>query len=150
MTLKTPQMAYATRSSEILQALFAEIGVKVVIVPTEFPAKWVSEVFKGHDFDMTIVAHAEPLDIGIYARPDYYFRLRQQNLRRHAGQGRSHHGPGRPPQLYGDLQRILATDVPALYLFVIPKLGVWNAKLEGLWQNEPIPANDLTEVHWTQ
>jgi peptide/nickel transport system substrate-binding protein len=38
------------------------------IAPTEFPAKWVSEVFTGGDFDMTIIAHAEPMDIDIYAR----------------------------------------------------------------------------------
>ena len=51
-------------------------------------------------------------------------------------------------KLYGDAQKILADDVPALFLYVIPKLGVWNAKLEGLWKNEPIPSNDLTEVSW--
>ena len=45
---------------------------------------------------------------------------------------------------------MLAEDVPALYLYVIPKLGVWNAKLRGLWANEPIPSNDLTEVRWTE
>ena len=150
MTLKTPQMAYATRSSEILQALFAEIGVTVVIVPTEFPAKWVSEVFKGHDFDMTIVAHAEPLDIGIYARPDYYFGYENKTFDDTLDKAEATTDRETRLKLYGDLQRILATDVPALYLFVIPKLGVWNAKLEGLWQNEPIPANDLTEVRWTQ
>ena len=51
-------MAYATRSAEVLQAMFAEVGVKMNIVPTEFPAKWVSEVFTGGDFEMTIIAHA--------------------------------------------------------------------------------------------
>ena len=150
ITLKTPQMAYATRSSEILQALLAEIGVKVEIVPTEFPAKWVSEVFKGHDFDMTIVAHAEPLDIGIYGRPDYYFGYENPTFDDTLAKAEATTDREARLTLYGDLQRILAKDVPALYLFVIPKLGVWNAKLEGFWENEPIPANDLTEVHWTQ
>ena len=148
MTLKTPQMAYATRSSEILQALLAEIGVKVEIVPTEFPAKWVSEVFKGHDFDMTIVAHAEPLDIGIYARPDYYFGYRNEAFDDTLAKAEATTDREARLKLYGDLQRTLAADVPALYLFVIPKLGVWNARLEGLWENEPIPSNDLTEVRW--
>ena len=52
--------------------------------------------------------------------------------------------------LYGDAQRILAEDVPALYLFVLPKLGIWNAKLHGLWENAPIPSNDVTEAYWTE
>jgi peptide/nickel transport system substrate-binding protein len=32
----------------------------------------------------------------------------------------------------------------------LPKLGVWNAKLKGLWENSPIPSNDVTEVQWTE
>ena len=32
------------------------------------------EVFRGKDYGLTIVSHTEPFDIGIYARPDYYFQ----------------------------------------------------------------------------
>ena len=28
------------------------------------------------------------------------------------------------------------------------KLGVWNAKLDGLWENSPLQANDVTGVSW--
>ncbi|MGI4766372.1 MAG: ABC transporter substrate-binding protein, partial [Janthinobacterium lividum] len=78
--IKVPQMGYATRSAEILQAMFADVGVTMTIVPTEFPAAWITEVFTRHDFDMTIVAHAEPLDIAIYSRPDYYFGFHDQGF----------------------------------------------------------------------
>ena len=44
----------------------------------------------------------------------------------------------------------LAEDVPALFLYAWPKIGVWNADLEGLWVNEPVPSNDLTGVHWSK
>ncbi len=47
-----------------------------------------------------------------------------------------------------EAQKILAEDVPALFLFQLPKLGVWNAKLKGLWENTPIPSNDVTEAYW--
>ena len=30
-------------------------------------------MFTNKDFDLTIVTHTEPMDIGIYARDDYYF-----------------------------------------------------------------------------
>ena len=49
---------------------------------------------------------------------------------------------------YAEAQKILAEDVPALFLFQLPKLGVWNAKLKGLWENSPMPANDVTEAYW--
>lgn len=149
-SIKVPQMTYAVRSAEILQAFFAEIGVAMTIVPTEFPAQWVSEVLSGHDFEMTIVAHAEPLDIGIYARPDYYFGYRNPDFDAAIAQANSALDDGVRREAVERAQRLLADDVPALYLFVMPKLGVWNAGLEGLWHDEPIPSNDLTDVRWTR
>ncbi|MEH6718560.1 MAG: ABC transporter substrate-binding protein [Aurantimonas endophytica] len=149
LTIKTPQMSYATRSAEVLQAFFAEIGVTLEIVPTEFPARWVDEVFTRHEFDMTIVAHAEPLDIGIYARPDYYFGYANPAFDAAIVAAETAIDPAERLARYGDAQRILADEVPALYLFAMPKLGVWNAALTGLWENEPIPSNDLTDVAWT-
>ena len=59
-TIKAPQMTYTTRAAEIMQAMFADVGVTLNIVPSEFPAKWIDEVFIKHDYDMTIVDHAEP------------------------------------------------------------------------------------------
>ena len=149
-SFKTPQMAYASRSAEVLQSMFAEIGVTMNIVPTEFPAKWVSEVLQAADYDMTIVAHAEPMDIGIYARDKYYFNYKNPAFNKTIADAEATIDDGARAKIYGEAQKILAEDVPALYLYVLPKLGVWNAKLEGLWKNEPIPSNDLTEVRWTE
>ena len=149
-SIKVPQMGYATQSAEVLQAMFADVGVTMTIVPTEFPAKWIADVFKARDFDMTIVAHAEPLDIGIYARPDYYFGYHNQLFDMEIAGAEQAIDPTLRLKAYGEAQRVLAEDVPALYLYVIPKLGVWNAKLRGLWVDEPIPSDDLTEVRWTE
>ncbi len=149
-TIKAPQMAYAQRSAQVLQALFAEIGVTMKIETTEFPAKWVSDVFKGGDYDMTIVAHAEPMDIDIYARDPYYFNYRNPEFNAVLQKVQATADAEEQAKLYGEAQTILAHDVPALYLFVMPKLGVWNARVKGLWPNEPIPSNVLNEVHWEE
>ncbi len=97
---------------------------------------------------MTIVAHAETMDIGIYAKDGYYFHYKNATFNKTVSDAEHATDETARNKLYGEAQKILADDVPALYLYVIPKLGVWNAKLEGLWKNEPIPSNDLTEVHW--
>ncbi len=149
-SIKVPQMSYAVRSAEVLQAMFAEIGVTMTIVPIEFPGKWIQEVFKDRNYDMTIVAHAEPLDIAIYARPDYYFAYRNPAFDAVIQKADRATDPAGRDAAYGEAQKILAEDVPALYLYVIPKLGVWNAKLKGLWKDLPIPSNDLTEVFWEE
>jgi len=147
-SFKTPQMAYASRSAEVLQSMFADIGVTMNIVPTEFPAKWISEVFKGGDFDMTVVAHAEPMDVGIYTRDEYYFHYKNPAFNKTIAEAEHTTDEAARNKLYGDAQKTLAEEVPALFLYALPKLGLWNAKLEGLWKNEPIPSNDLTEVRW--
>jgi peptide/nickel transport system substrate-binding protein len=38
--------------------------------------------------------------------------------------------------------------VPVVYLFELPKVGVWDAKVEGMWENSPIQATDMTKVKW--
>jgi peptide/nickel transport system substrate-binding protein len=150
LTIKTPQMAYATRSSEILQAMLAEIGVTLTVAPTEFPAAWVDQVLTRHDFEMTIVAHAEPLDIAIYGRDNYYFGYDNADFKAAIAAAETSLDEERRLEAYGTAQEILARDVPALFLFVMPKLGVWDARLQGLWHDEPIPANDLTDVSWRE
>jgi peptide/nickel transport system substrate-binding protein len=88
--------------------MFSEVGVELKIVPTEFPAKWIEEVFRNKDFDMTIVAHAEPLDIEIYGRETYYFNYKSQAFR--ASSPRSPGPRTRRPAMakYAEAQKMLA------------------------------------------
>ena len=51
--------------------------------------------------------------------------------------------------LLGEAQKVLADDAVVGFLYELPKVGVWDAKLQGLWENAPIQANDLTKVKWT-
>ncbi|MFD2237949.1 ABC transporter substrate-binding protein [Aureimonas populi] len=150
LTIKAPQMPYAARSAEILQALLAEVGVQITIQPTEFPASWVQQVLTERDYEMTIIAHGEPLDIGIYARDPYYFNYRNPAFDETVAAAGEAVEEGERARLYGEAQAILAEDVPALFLYLQPKLSVWRAGLEGYWIDEPVPSNDLTEVRWTE
>jgi peptide/nickel transport system substrate-binding protein len=149
-TIKSPQMAYAARSAELMAAMFEEVGVEAKIVPTEFPAKWIEDVFKAKNYDMTIVAHAEPLDIDIYARPTYYFSYKNERFNALMAEVAATADEAARNAKYQEAERILADDVPALFLFQLPKLGVWDARLKGLWQNTPIPSNDVTKVYWAE
>jgi peptide/nickel transport system substrate-binding protein len=51
-------------------------------------------------------------------------------------------------KLYGDAQRMLAEDCVNVFLFQLPKIGAWNANLNGMWENWPVPANPLAELSW--
>jgi peptide/nickel transport system substrate-binding protein len=149
-TMKVPQMSYATRAAQVMQGMFADVGVTMNIVPSEFPAKWIQEVFTNTDYDMTIIDHAEPMDIDIYARPKYYFNYHNPKFNMIVAQALASSDETKRDKLMGEAQRILAEEVPALYLFDLPFLNVQNAKLKGMWNNQPIPECDVTEAYWAE
>ena len=80
LSLKLPPPSYARRGGEIIAAQLREVGIETEIANLEW-AQWLEQVFRGKDFDLTIVSHTEPMDIGIYTNPDYYFSMIVLNFR---------------------------------------------------------------------
>lgn len=148
MAIMLPPPPYARRGGEVIAAMLQQVGVNAKLVPIEW-AQWLDQVFKRADFDATIIAHTEPRDLDIYARDHYYFGYHSPEFK--ALYERYVATPDQAGQiaLLQEMQRKLADDEPNLFLYVLPKVGVWNAKLHGLWTNEPIPANDVTGVAWS-
>lgn len=148
-TLKLPPPAYARQGGEIIASELRKIGIECEIIPVEW-AQWLDQVFKNKDYDLTIVSHTEPNDIGVYARKDYYFNYDNADFDKVMTELDVTSDPAKRTELYQKAQKILADDAASGFMFELPKIGVWDAKLEGLWENSPIQANDLTEVHWTE
>ncbi|AEF56396.1 ABC transporter substrate-binding protein [Marinomonas posidonica] len=149
-TMKVPNRTYAERASEIMQAYFSMIGVTMKIETSEFPAKWVQDVFKDTNYDMTIIGHAEPLDIGIYARDPYYFNYDNPDFNKAMVDVSNATTEQERVSGYQHAQKILAQDVPALFLYARPKIGIWKQGLNGMWRNGPVPSNDVTDVFWNE
>ena len=148
-TLKLPPPTYARRGGEIIADQLGKVGIKLEIIPVEW-AQWLEQAFKGKDYDLTIVSHTEPMDIGIYARDDYYFDYKNPKFNEVMDKLAAETDTEKRYALMGEAQTILAEDAVNGFLFELAKTGIWNAKLEGLWENSPVQANDLTEVHWTE
>lgn len=146
-TLKLPPPPYARDGGQIIASELREIGIDAEIVPLEW-ADWLKQVFTDKDYDMTIVSHTEPNDIDIYARKDYYFNYNNPAFDKVIEELNLTSDEAKRKELYGEAQKILAQDAPVGFLFELPKIGVWDAKLEGMWDNSPIQANDLTKVKW--
>ncbi len=149
LRLMLPPPSYARRGGEIVASQLREVGIETQIENLEW-AQWLEQVFRGKDFDLTIVSHTEPADINIYARPDYYFQYDSAAFQALMDQIGSTADPVMRSQLLQDAQRMIADDYVNAYLFQLAKTGVANAQIEGLWENAPTQANDLTAVRWTQ
>jgi len=146
--LRLPPPPYARRSGEIIAAELAGVGIKAQIVPIEW-AQWLEQVFKQSDFDMTIISHTEPMDLDIYARAKYYFNYSSDGYKSLYRGYLDTLDPALQKELLDKLQRKLSDDEPNVFLFALAKIGVWNAKIQGLWKNSPTQANDVTEVSWS-
>ncbi len=123
------------------------MGIDASLKPVEW-AEWLSSAFKGKDYDLTIVAHTEPNDIGIYTRDDYYFHVENARLDAVIEELGTESDADARAALLEEAQRLIADDAVNAFLFVLPKIGVWDADLTGFWANSPIQANDITDVHW--
>lgn len=147
ITITLPPPAYARRGGEIIAAMLAEVGIQANLVPIEF-AQWLDQVFKRSDYDATIIAHTEARDLDIYARDAYYFNYANAEYKALYEAYATAGSDEDQMQLVKKLQEKLAADEPNIFLFSLPKIGVWNKNVKGLWKNMPIPANDLTQAYW--
>lgn len=146
-SLKLPPPPYARRSGEIVAAMLGDVGIKVSIEPIEFP-QWLERVYRNKDYDLSIIAHTEPLDIEIYSRADYYFQYDNADLRALVMKAETTADEAARNALYGQAQRKIADDQVNVYLFMLPKTTVTRANLSGIWENWPIPVSPAQDLSW--
>ncbi len=146
VTLKLPPPSYARRSGEIIAAQLDKVGIKVTIENIEW-AQWLEQVFTNKDYDLSIVAHTEPMDIGIYGRDDYYFQYHSDAFKGLMTKLAQTSDPAVRDRLYGEAQRLIAKDSVNGFLFQLVKMGVWDKRLKGMWANAPIQGADLHDVY---
>jgi ABC-type dipeptide/oligopeptide/nickel transport system permease component/ABC-type transport system substrate-binding protein len=130
VTLKLPPPSYARRAGEIVAAQLAMVGITAHIENLEW-AQWLDQVFARRDYDMSIVAHAEPMDYDIYARDDYYFGYSSPELKLLMRDLDDAVDPRRRSEVLRRIQRNITEDAVNGFLFQYPRLAVWNAHLTG-------------------
>ena len=148
-TLKLPPPSYARRGGEIIAAQLREIGIEAEISNLEW-AQWLEQVFRGYDYGLTIVSHTEPMDIGIYARPTYYFQYDNPEFQALIGALSVENDPARRSEMLKEAQRTISEDYVNGFLFQLALTSVVDARLDGIWADAPTQAVDLTGVSWTE
>ena len=147
--IKLPdRFAYARRTGEIITDMLGQVGIRLKIEVIEW-GQWIDRVFKNADYDLTVIGHAEPFDINIYANPKYYFRYDNPRFQETLKKAWMEPDLKIRKELYATLQRIITEDAVNGYLFLMPSLPTMKKEVMNWWKNYPMTAQDVTEV-WIQ
>ena len=85
---------------------------------------------RAKDYDLTIISHTEPMDIGIYARDDYYFNYKNEEFKAIIAKLNATADEAERTELLHQAQKKLNDDAVNGFLFQLAKTGVWNAKIK--------------------
>ncbi len=145
LRLRIANLPYAIASAQVLSSQLGEVGINVDIDPLEFPARWLDVVFNDADYDLSIVAHVEPRDLGMFGDPNYYWRYDNPKVRDLLAEADSG-PPEQQDEKLGEVARVIAEDAVADWLFVLPNLMVATTDVEGLPENRIGESFDLTTL----
>ena len=145
MTL--PPTPYARQGGEIIAAQLAQVGVQVQLINVEW-AQWLSQTYGAKQYDLTLISHVEPLDLGNYAKPDYYWGYQSSRFNALYARIQASANPEERLQLLADAQRLLAEDCVNVFLYQPQWITIAKTGLRGLWRDMPIAANDLSSLGW--
>jgi peptide/nickel transport system substrate-binding protein len=146
VTLTLPPPQYARKGGEVVAAMLAKVGVIAKIENVEW-AQWLGGTFKGN-FDLTIINHVEPLDYMQYANTSYYWGYDSKAFRDLAAKHAAEGNPKERTRLFGELEKMLATDSVNAFIFNPSQPSVAKKGLKGVWSSSPIFANDIAAMSW--
>lgn len=146
-SLRLPPRPYARRAGEVIAAQLSRIGIRLEIENLEW-AQWLDQVFRRHEYDLTIIEHIEPMDFGIYARDEYYFGYSSPEFKSLFARSEIETDAHVKDELLQEIQTKIADDAVNVFLVQSAQLGVWKAGLNGLWIDTPIPANIAASAYF--
>ncbi len=148
LTMTLPPPPYARQGGEVITAQLAKIGINVKTQNVEW-AQWLSGTYGGgFNYDLSIVSHVEPFDLGNYAKPDYYWGYDSKEFRAVYDKLMATGNLAERNKLLADAQRLLATDAANGFLYQPQFPTIAKRNVRGLWTSLPIFANDLGALHY--
>lgn len=142
--LRVPSLPYATACGQVVKSQLDQAGFKVTLDQLEFPAAWLTSVFKGGDYEMSIVAHVEPRDLpAVFGNPDYYIHYKNPALAPLLAAADAGDEAAQTENMK-KAARLLSEDAASDWLFLLPNLMVADASISGLPKNLITESFDLT------
>ena len=148
LSLKLPPPPYARQGGEVIAAQLAKIGIIAKIENVEW-AQWLSGTYTNKNYDLTIISHVEPFDLGNFAKPGYYWGYESPQFAALFDKIQNAPRAADRAKLLGDAQRMLANDAAHAFLYQPQWVTVANKNLKGLWKDMPIFINDVSALSWS-
>jgi peptide/nickel transport system substrate-binding protein len=140
--------AYARRGGDILASQLQDVGIKLQIDNVEFPL-WLDQVFTKRNFDLTIINHVEPRDIGNYGNPKYYWGYDNPQATSLLRQADAEQNPARRNDLYAQVQRQITSDAVNAWLMSPNSLAVIRSNLRGYPKSRVAPSIYLGAAYFS-
>jgi peptide/nickel transport system substrate-binding protein len=121
---------YPTYALDYVVSQLADVGITVNLETVEFPT-WIDQVFVNHDYDLTVVLHAEPRDIDNYANPEYYWLYDSPEVQDLLAQAKSSPDPDEFVELRREAARVIAEEAPAVWLLLYNDVTVARTGISG-------------------
>jgi peptide/nickel transport system substrate-binding protein len=148
LSLVLPPVPYARQGGEVIAAQLAKIGIVAKIENVEW-AQWLSGTYTNKNYDLTIISHVEPFDLGNYAKPGYYWGYESPKFTELFDKIQNAPRAADRAKLLGDAQRMLANEAVHGYLYQPQWITVANKGLKGLWKDMPVFVNDVSALSWS-
>lgn len=148
LTMTLPPAPYARQGGEIIAAQLAKVGIEVKLQNVEW-AQWLSGTYGNKQYDLTMISHVEPFDLGNFAKADYYWAYDSQEFRDLFEKIKNTPKPTDRARLLGEAQRLLANDAVHGFLYQPQWVTIANKNLRGLWKDMPVFVNDLSAMYWS-
>ena len=147
LTITLPPPPYARQGGEVIASMLSKVGITAKLQNVEW-AQWLSNVYGNKNYDMTIISHVEPFDLGNFAKPDYYWNYQNPKFNELYDRIKTAQKPADRAKLLGDAQRLIAEDSVHAFLYQPQWITVANKNVKGLWKDMPIFINDLSAMSW--
>jgi peptide/nickel transport system substrate-binding protein len=148
LSLVLPPVPYARQGGEVIAAQLAKIGIVAKIENVEW-AQWLSGTYTNKNYDLTIISHVEPFDLGNYAKPGYYWGYESPKFTELFDKLQNAPRAADRAKLLGDAQRMLANEAVHGYLYQPQWITVARKGLKGLWKDMPVFVNDVSALSWS-
>ena len=148
LSLKLPPPPYARQGGEVIAAQLAKIGIIAKIENVEW-AQWLSGTYTNKNYDLTIISHVEPFDLGNFAKPGYYWGYESPQFSALFDKIQNAPRAADRAKLLAEAQRMLANDAVHAFLYQPQWISVANKNLKGLWKDMPVFVNDISALSWS-